>query len=544
MNRMTKDELIEYFIEQLGDNEILGQFMSIEQIRKKLQTIIKNVTYNDEKGNCSAHWGIESDGKGIINFDLKKIPSSQEKEHVVHELLHALSTSTKTEPDTGAVIEKCGILYSKKIYFTNENYMCTAKNMAINEGMTDFLSEKITRGWHNGYDSEKSIYKVLATIIGQDIILKKAFGEEVNTSQEPLDIFKEELIAKYGETTGIELNEDFKRVSILSDQKLELDRKNAIYGLNENGKKIHSQTKEEVYDILHSMVKSVLSIQQDLSDKTDMMIELEKMCRFQDVDLSEIRKLISKNVLNELLNNASMDYTQKLNTIKKIKEEDIHFDNEIIDNVLFSIEGFQKLNIEEKLEVYINLQKGQRKTADRINRIYDMYVENGKITEEKIPKKELIRLVLENSSTNSIEKIDQKLNEVRYSKVGEYYSLIIGDRPIDTFDKEGKIIGKKLNYKPRYDAEIDNPWDIKTLSRRFSEEKVEIISKQLQDKFEEFKAISEGECDGGGVTIIGDTIRLHYDDWIEKTETCNYFVEFYNVDENGNLQLIPERRKA
>jgi len=73
---------------------------------------------------------------------------------------------------------------------------------------------------------------------------------------------------------------------------------------------------------------------------------------------------------------------------------------------------------------------------------------------------------------------------------------------------------------------------------------VEIISKQLQDKFEEFKAISEGECDGGGVTIIGDTIRLHYDDWIEKTENCNYFVEFYNVDENGNLQLIPERRKT
>lgn len=45
MKQMTKEELIEYFIEQLGDNEILGQVMSIEQIREKLGYIVKDVTY-------------------------------------------------------------------------------------------------------------------------------------------------------------------------------------------------------------------------------------------------------------------------------------------------------------------------------------------------------------------------------------------------------------------------------------------------------------------------------------------------------------------
>ena len=49
MKQMTKEELIEYFIEQLGDNEILGQVMTIEQIREKLNTIIKDVRYAEDK---------------------------------------------------------------------------------------------------------------------------------------------------------------------------------------------------------------------------------------------------------------------------------------------------------------------------------------------------------------------------------------------------------------------------------------------------------------------------------------------------------------
>lgn len=36
MKRMTKEELIEYFMEQLQDNEVFGQVMTIDQIRKKL----------------------------------------------------------------------------------------------------------------------------------------------------------------------------------------------------------------------------------------------------------------------------------------------------------------------------------------------------------------------------------------------------------------------------------------------------------------------------------------------------------------------------
>jgi len=76
MKQMTKEELIEYFIEQLGDNEVLGQFMTIEQIRQKLNFSIRKVTYNSEIGNTAASWRKDS---GVINFDLRKNSLSEEK---------------------------------------------------------------------------------------------------------------------------------------------------------------------------------------------------------------------------------------------------------------------------------------------------------------------------------------------------------------------------------------------------------------------------------------------------------------------------------
>lgn len=323
MKQMTKEELIEYFIEQLGDNEILGQVMSIEQIREKLNYIVKDVTYQDELGNFTGEWVIDENGMGTINFDVKKISLQTEKQIIVHEFLHALSTTTVTSRESKGslkrVKEKCGLHIRHMLYFMDDygGKSGYGENVAINEGMTDFLAEKITGVINDGYNVEKGIYKVLTLIINQDTLIKKAFVEKVNATEEPLDILKQEFISKYGENMGIELNEQLKRISTLSDQLLALDRNDAIYGIDENGKKLHSQTKEELYSTLYSMVKSVLSRKRDLSNKIDMMIELEKMCDYRDTDLSEIRKLVSKNVLYELLNDDFIDYNQKLEIIEK-----------------------------------------------------------------------------------------------------------------------------------------------------------------------------------------------------------------------------------
>ena len=555
MKQMTKEELIEYFIEQLGDNEVLGQVMTIEQISEKLHTIIKEVTYNDEKGNFTAHFKIESDGKGIINFDYNKITGDNEKTIIVHELLHALSTTTvtlKSHEVFRNIKEKCGIEIFHAKYFMNDGEkLGYGEHTAINEGMTDFFTEQITGVKHNGYNSEKSIYKVLSIIIGQDTMIKKAFVEDVNISQDGLEIFREELIAKYGESIGNELNEKFKKVSTLSDQLLDFRRKDLIYGLNENGKRIQTHAKDEMIDTLGSMLGTILNLEHDLNKKIDIMVKLEKMCDYRDTDLSQIRESMSKNILWDLFLDDAIDYTQKLEMIRKIKEQGIQFQDEAIDDVLFSIEGIPELSTDEKIEAYIQLQKGKGLTTERFNRIYDMYVKSGKIIEnDGYSKREIVEIALaarRNVDIDTVEKIDKSINESRYYKVGQYYALPRGNNPINTviFDEKGDLLeGENLTYYPKIEDEIDNKSDIELLAMCFSEDTAKIIAEQIQEKFKEYKVSAKGECDDCGVTIIGNIIRLHYDDWNEKDGTECFYGGFFSVDDNGNLELIPERRKA
>ena len=550
MKQMTKEELIEYFIEQLGDNEILGQVMSIEQIREKLNYIVKDVTYQDELGNFTGEWVIDENGMGTINFDVKKISLQTEKQIIVHELLHALSTTTVTSRESKGslkrVKEKCGLHIRHMLYFMDDygGKSGYGENVAINEGMTDFLAEKITGVINDGYNVEKSIYKVLTLIINQDTLIKKAFVEKVNATEEPLDILKQEFISKYGENMGIELNEQLKRISTLSDQLLALDRNDAIYGIDENGKKLHSQTKEELYSTLYSMVKSVLSRKRDLSNKIDMMIELEKMCDYRDTDLSEIRKLVSKNVLYELLNDDFIDYNQKLEIIEKIKDQGISFSDGAIDEVLFGIEGFPKLSIDEKIGIYTHLQKNKRFTTEKFNRIYQMYVEKGKIIENDFNKKNLVSIVLRDIGIGTVEQINKGLNESRYYKLGEYYALPRGDNPINTvmFDTDGKLLrGEDLLLNPIVDEGMADIRNIRALARHFSEDKVKTIYEQLKERLKQYNLLTKGECADRGITIIGNMIRLYYEDWIEETQTDNYYMDFYSIDDEGNLKLIPQR---
>ena len=155
MKQMTKEELIEYFIEQLGDNEILGKFMTIDQIREKLNRLIKEVTYNSEQENFSASWNSSD---GIVNFDTRKIPSSEEKNKIIHELVHVLSTSrtVQTLKDNGEYISyKVGLSYYDCIKQGDVSDNFWVQNRAINEGITDSLADKIADYRHKGYTRQQ-----------------------------------------------------------------------------------------------------------------------------------------------------------------------------------------------------------------------------------------------------------------------------------------------------------------------------------------------------------------------------------------------------
>ena len=546
MKQMTKEELIEYFIKQLGDNEILGQVMSIEQIREKLNYIIKDVTYDDEIGDYGGHWRSNESGKGKVNFDKEKISANQESVVIVHELLHALSTTVVTLRKSESLLEvkeKCGL--NIRSYFIGEHGKnnFNVENSAINEGMTDFLAEKITGVNHDGYNEEKGIYKILILIIDQDTLIKEAFGEKVNELE---SILKKELITKYGENVGTELNEQLKRMLTLSDQLYVLDRNEAIYGTNENSKKIYSQTKEELYNTLYFMIKSVLYRKNNLSDKIDMMIELEGIFDYRDNNLNEIRKLVSTNVLYELLHNDSMNYPQKIETIKRIKEQKINFTDDVIDEIFFGEKNFLELSIDEKIGAYINLQKGKSFTSNISDIVYQMYVENGEIIEDNFNKKYLISTVLQDIGiVDTVEKINKKLDESKYYKIGEYYALPRGGNPINTlvYDKEGKPLKKEnLKFNPISAGEIADKRNIEALAKFFPEDKVKSIYEQLKERLKQYS--SKDECADEmdiEVAIIGNMIRLYCNEWVEKTETNYCYMDFYSVDANGNLELIPKR---
>jgi len=258
MEQMTKEELIEFFIEQLGDNRILGKVISIDQIREKLNYIINDITYRQNKTIfAKASWNPEPTGKGSLNFDLEKISTFEEyKKIIVHELLHALSTKIvllgdgiyknrkfkKINAKTGLELIKCS-----RYFIDGKNIQSSTENVAINEGMTDTLAEMITGVQNDTYNSQKNIYKIVSIIIGEDNALKEYFSENVPEEQAVLDIFKQDLIEKYGECLGNIINEDLKKVLVLSDKLLNTEINSVINGTTSRVTMMQDEIVEVVY---------------------------------------------------------------------------------------------------------------------------------------------------------------------------------------------------------------------------------------------------------------------------------------------------------
>lgn len=386
MKQMTKEELIEYFIEQLGDNEILGQVITIGQIREKLDIIIEHVTYNEEEGNIVGSWNPLT---RTINFDTRKKLLIREKGVIVHELLHALSTKIKIYEPSKIMIAmygdladspmtiKCGLQFSEYI---DKDYWApiidSVKNTSINEGITDLLAERITKVRNNySYKTEKDIYKILSVIIGEDTILRKYFSEEISQEKSPEDIFREELIKKYGETLGEDINCDVKKVLILSDQLFNLDRNDELSLLNEYGKTLKGKTTKEIYATLESIIGKLL---ENTSDITTTINEVTIPLFYTGLD-DKIFDLFVKSgqISNEPVFKRNAFYriahsrtSQKdmLDLFKKTKYRQIGEYYDVIDyRELYDKKGNQIIRYEEMYDSYLEGEELDSRFLDRIN---------------------------------------------------------------------------------------------------------------------------------------------------------------------------------
>ena len=191
MKQISKEELIQYFIEQLGDNRILNDYLSIEEIRERLNKNILGVTYVQKPGASGGTYSISTKN---VNFCIEKFRSEEEfKKTIVHELLHALSFSEVEDETTKTTkigfqinqMKKDGTFEGNSQWFYTSDMLWRTTGKAINEGITELLTEGIlgVTQKDNGYQLEKEVTRELFQIIGKESIISKYFSQIKNTQE-------------------------------------------------------------------------------------------------------------------------------------------------------------------------------------------------------------------------------------------------------------------------------------------------------------------------------------------------------------------------
>ena len=457
----------------------------------------------------------------------------------MHELLHALSTRSmliKNYPGYQEIKEEnCGIHLTESRYFPDGDKMGSGRNYAINEGMTDTLAERITGDFHNGYNTEKDIYEIVAIIVGEDNMLKKYFSEHVY--ERNLNIFEEDMIEKYGINLGNKVKDDLKKVFSLSDQLLDLDRIDFMQGLNKEGKELQGKTKYEIYATLEKIISMIIEHEPDA------------MMRIQDIlepaFKTSLREQVSNQILGDLIRNNEFNFETKLAFLEYVSQaKNSIIPKNIVDNMLFELDDSNNLSAEDKLRYFLkfdNTRYSFRFYERPYDKLYDLYVQSGKISEDKFSKREIFKRYADISKNE--DKILLRMNDIKYRKIGEYYELCGDFEPAmgQVYDSQGKHI--KSEYRRRYRKLDDEEFDLLFFDEN-SAEKVNELHKKIDKIFENIETNCKTDEEYiSSIVVSGNMLKLLYQPIDILSEGKKYW-EYYVVDENGMLlQLEPRKRK-
>lgn len=541
MKQMTKEELIEYFIEQLGDNEILGKIMSIEQIRKKLTELINDVTYKDEKGNTQAHW----DGKGTVNIDLKKIPEQEQKEVVVHELLHVLSTNNQELP-LGLRIRKCGLQNTSTFYsaVSKGTHRLENYNEAINEGMTDTLAEMITGIQHNGYHEQKDIYRIVSIIVGKEAMLKKFLSEDALDSKAGTNIFKEDLNTKYGPNLGSEINSSLRKVLQLSDLALNIERKSERYKIGELGKKIQSKINGEIYRTLENMMMKAIDNEPNAMKKIQ---EILVHGRFTGLN----EKIVNK-VLSEVLENKDVDAKTMLGAFRLVRREGYSDKtSQLLDQMLLRMPDLKKdlddkfedidksnMTAEEIMQEYMTIYSGCREWMD-IEKVYNLYAEAGKV----IPGQAFKIGVFKRIFTDDKTQLDKRIADTKYRKIGDYYQIVENGKLSNVLvDENGKTVSQRFIH---FDHLTEDKIEDETIKRllvpeNLPQEKGDALCEQIKQISLDLEMmnITNAELEYGLYRVHGNLLEIQ-----RRYKDNEPIKVYYKIQEDGTLEEVEMRTR-
>lgn len=136
MENLTKEEFIEKIIESLGDNEVLGQVISIEQIKDILEDKLEAVHW-DIEGEVNAAALTKNKPNGKTELFFRKYDEATK----IHEVLHLLSNKMSSEI-LKFQVEKHGLGYNYNLNLNKDITASKQYNLALNEGMTEALAMK------------------------------------------------------------------------------------------------------------------------------------------------------------------------------------------------------------------------------------------------------------------------------------------------------------------------------------------------------------------------------------------------------------------
>lgn len=191
MKQIGKEEIIQYFMSQIGNNSILNNYLSIQEIKERLNKNIFGITYVKKAGASGGTYSISTKN---VNICIEKFHSEEEfKKTIVHELLHALSFSEIEDEITKSAkigfqinqMRKNGTFNRSDKWFYTSDMIWRTTGKAINEGITELLVKEIlgTTKEDSGYQCEKNVARELLQIMGKENMISKYFSQ-IKNSQE------------------------------------------------------------------------------------------------------------------------------------------------------------------------------------------------------------------------------------------------------------------------------------------------------------------------------------------------------------------------
>lgn len=510
MEKMNKEQLIEWFIEKYGEHLLLAEFISKEEIRQILNENIKEVTYNSELGTSAASYN--SDNK-TINVDFEHAFFEKYKEQsIVHEILHALTYSYSKEE-----YQKDGLMVKKNGDFSQENVKTwnsindTEKGglwkelgRGLNEGITDWLTEELTGERHHGYLREKITTKLLFEVIGKENILKKYFDREyvqqIHDGFTFEDFFREEIEAKYqNREVAKKVNEAMVNLVALQDIL-------TILGHLYNGEleKLPEQNKK-MYDMAQKQLIEVAN------------------------DLIQI-------AFRELLSSQEISIAKKIEFIEMIDSGDFTImcdDYKEIETLLFHTEETSTIPINYRMYLYSKIAG--------CDEVEQFCFREGMLNEANFSKSDMLEDFLKAmkiariSHGDADSRCNMSLSEVEYKKIGNHYELVVktDDSGLKYLLEEKRYDGKtgeRLPYSSNRIVENEE----KELIYEGSDVNTEQL-KKIKDQVERINAEANNKC--YMIEMVGTDIIMWFniEDENGKMQRRNY-----TIGEDGILKIAQE----